>query len=79
VKPDRILIRPEAWHRLCDGHDAEFVEHLRHLGKLMPDGGGKTSRKERILGESARYYVLQIEPTGTLEHRNTGTPQSGRR
>jgi uncharacterized protein (DUF927 family) len=80
AKPDRILIRPEAWHRLCDGHDAEqLVEHLRHLGKLIPGSGGKTARKERILDESARYYVLQTEPTGTLEHRNTAIRKAGRR
>jgi hypothetical protein len=72
VKGDRVLVRPETWQRLCAGHDG-LTEHLKTVGKLIPDKDGKASRKERVHGNKlGRYYVLAIEPS----HRPTVPPQT---
>jgi uncharacterized protein (DUF927 family) len=60
VKPDRVLIRPEAWRRLCNGHDpAEMAKHLQQQGALIADyNGGKLARPEQVIGKVERFYVL---------------------
>jgi putative DNA primase/helicase len=61
AKPDRILIRPEAWrHRYCDGFDpTELARHLQQRGVLIANGPD-TSKSEQIIGGTARFYVLRI-------------------
>jgi putative DNA primase/helicase len=58
---DRILLRPEAWFRLCDGCDAAAVaEHLRERGWLIPGETAGKPRKERIgKKQPQRFYVLR--------------------
>jgi uncharacterized protein (DUF927 family) len=62
VKEDRILIRPEAWRRLCEGYDAgEVAEHLRREGALIPgdETKGELARVETLFGKTGRFYVLR--------------------
>ncbi len=66
VKPDRVLIWPEAWRRLCEGHDPiKVAEHLQRQKVLMPGARkGESARTETILGKSGRFYVLRREWLG---------------
>jgi uncharacterized protein (DUF927 family) len=59
AKPDRVLIRPEAWRRYCDGFDpAEIARHFQQQGALIADDNG-VSKSEQILGgTTGRFYVL---------------------
>ena len=61
AKDDRILGRPEAWRRLCNGFDhGEIARQLHEEGVLIPDdSGGKLSKSERVMGKPDRYYVLK--------------------
>ncbi len=61
VKDDRILLRPEAWSRLCAECDAAAVaEHLREKGWLIPGETAGKPRKERIgKKQPERFYVLR--------------------
>jgi hypothetical protein len=58
----RILIRPEAWQRLCNGLDADTVttvkKHLLKAGLLIPGRNGDVPSVEKIGGKSQRLYVL---------------------
>jgi putative DNA primase/helicase len=59
AKPDRILVRPEAWRRRCNGVDlAEIAEHLKQRGVLMAGGDGSVSKSEQVIGTVLRFYVL---------------------
>jgi hypothetical protein len=64
LKGDLVLIRRQAWHRLCAGSE-DLTKYLCQTGKLIPDHAAKTSRKETVLGKAGRYYVWN---TGTPEH-----------
>jgi putative DNA primase/helicase len=58
VKPDRILIRPEAWRRFCNGFDpAEIARGFQRRGALIADENGVT-KSEQVVGRSERFYVL---------------------
>ena len=58
AKPDRILIRPEAWRRYCNGVDpAELARHFRQRGALIADDNG-VSKAEQVIGKVERFYVL---------------------
>ena len=58
VKPDRILVRTEAWRRYCDGVDpAEIARHFQQRGALIADGNG-VSKAEQVIGKVERFYVL---------------------
>ncbi len=61
AKPDRVLVRPEAWRRLSNGIDvAEIARHLQQQGALIADvRGGKLSRSEKVLRKTERFYVLK--------------------
>jgi uncharacterized protein (DUF927 family) len=75
VKGDRVLVRPEAWHRLCDGLDANaMAEHFRAKKWLIADEkGGKLAKKERVPGgKTDRFYVLVRHRSG-----NSGTVEQG--
>ena len=38
VKPDHILVRPEAWRRFCNGFDPTAIaQHLQQRGALIAD------------------------------------------
>ena len=58
VKPDRILVRTEAWRRYCNGVDpAEIARHFRQRGALIADDNG-VSKAEQVIGKVERFYVL---------------------
>jgi uncharacterized protein (DUF927 family) len=64
VKPEHILVRPEAFHRYCGESDpGKIAKRLQQQGVLIADdGGGKFSKLERVMGEQPdRYYVLKRE------------------
>ena len=71
AKPDRILVRPDAWRRYCNGFDpTEIARYFQQCGKLIADDdGSKLSRSERVMGKAERFYNLM-----TSQHRNTETP-----
>ena len=79
AKPDRILVRPEAWRRYCNGFDpAEIARHFQHRNILIADDdGSKLSRSERVMGKADRFYNLKLpfQP----QHSNTATPDSQNR
>jgi hypothetical protein len=61
VKDGRILVWPDAWHRLWAGLDADDVkEHLRRAGSLIPGSGGGIPSLEKFKSKAppARFYVL---------------------
>ena len=58
LKPDRILVRTEAWRRYCNGVDpAEIARHFQQRGALIADDNG-VSKAEQVLGKVERFYVL---------------------
>jgi uncharacterized protein (DUF927 family) len=58
AKPDRIVIRPEAWRRYCDGVDpTEIAQHFKRRGALIADDNS-VSRAEQVVGTIGRFYVL---------------------
>jgi hypothetical protein len=59
VKPDRILIRTEAWRRrYCNGFDpAEIARYFQQRGALIADDHG-VSKSEQVFGKTGRFYVL---------------------
>jgi len=58
VKPDRILVRGEAWRRYCNGFDpAEIARHFQQRGALIADDHG-VSKSEQVIGKTGRFYVL---------------------
>jgi hypothetical protein len=62
VTPERILIRPEAWNRMCNGLAHEIAVHLKQRGMLLPDRDGKLSKSEQVIGKLDRFYVLTLTP-----------------
>jgi putative DNA primase/helicase len=53
VKPDCILVRPQAWRRFCDGFDtAEIARVFQQRGTLI------ANKTEQVVGRSERFYVL---------------------
>ena len=53
VKPDCILVRPQAWRRFCDGFDtAEIARVFEQRGALI------ANKTEQVVGRSERFYVL---------------------
>jgi hypothetical protein len=66
AKPDRVLVRPEAWRRYCNGFDpAEIAEHFKQRGVLIP-GDNSFSRAEQVIGTVSRFYVLSLASLTTL-------------
>ena len=58
VKPDRILVRPEAWRRYSNGFDPTAIaQHFQQRGALIADGYS-FSKTEQVPGKSERFYVL---------------------
>jgi putative DNA primase/helicase len=58
VKPDRVLVRTEAWRRYCNGFDpAEIARHFQQRGVLIADDHG-VSKAEQVIGKVERFYVL---------------------
>ena len=58
VKPDRVLVRPEAWRRYCNGFDATTIaQHFQHRGALIADDKS-LSKSEQVIGKTGRFYVL---------------------
>jgi uncharacterized protein (DUF927 family) len=58
IKPNRILVRPEAWRRYCNGFDpAAIAQHFKQRGALIADGNS-LSKSEQVIGKSGRFYVL---------------------
>jgi hypothetical protein len=62
VTPERILVRPEAWNRFCNGLAHEIAVHLKQRGMLIPDRDGKLSKAEQVMGKLDRFYVLTLTP-----------------
>jgi hypothetical protein len=61
--PDRILVRPEAFKRLCNGGDPhEIAKHLQQRGMLLTDNDGKLSKLEPVIGKVERFYALSLTP-----------------
>jgi hypothetical protein len=62
VKHDRILVRPKALRRYCNGFDhGEIARQLHKEGALIADdSGGKLSRSEKVIGKTERFYVLKL-------------------
>jgi uncharacterized protein (DUF927 family) len=61
VKPDHVLIRPEAWRRYCDGAaPAELARHFLDRGVLAPADDGSFSKSQQVVGGSGRFYVLRL-------------------
>jgi Domain of unknown function (DUF927) len=59
VKPDRILIRPGAWQRRCNGSDpGEIAEHFNQRGALI-GGDASFTKTEQVIGGTRRFYVLR--------------------
>ncbi len=62
AKPDRILIRPDAWRRYCNGlNPAEIAEHFKQCGVLIA-GDNSLSKAEQVIGAVGRFYVLTRAP-----------------
>ena len=58
AKPDRILVRSEAWRRYCNGFDpAEIARHFQQRGALIADDHG-VSKSEQVISKTGRFYVL---------------------
>ena len=58
LKPDRILVRPEAWHRYCNGSNpAAIAQHFRQRGALIANDNS-LSKTEQLIGKTGRFYVL---------------------
>jgi putative DNA primase/helicase len=58
VKPDRILVRPEAWRRFCNGFDpADIARYFQQRGALIADDNS-VSKAEQVIGKVERFYVL---------------------
>jgi hypothetical protein len=63
VKPEHILVRPEAFKRFCNGLDPhEIAKLLQQQGMLIPDNEGKRSRAEQVIGKIERFCVLSLTP-----------------
>jgi Domain of unknown function (DUF927) len=66
IKSGRILVRPEAWHRLWSGLDEDAVKkHLLDVALLIPGRNGKVPSVAKIGRASQRFYVLAwafVEP-----------------
>jgi hypothetical protein len=61
AKPDRVLVRREAFTRYCNGVDPhEIAQHLQEQGMLIPDRNGKLSKAEQVIGKLGRFYVLSL-------------------
>ena len=61
IKSDRVLIRPEAWRRYCDGAEpAEIARHFLDRGVLVSGDNGSLSKSEQVIGGSGRFYVLRM-------------------
>jgi uncharacterized protein (DUF927 family) len=76
AKPDRILVRPEAWRRYCNGFDpAEIARHFQQRNILIADANGsKLSKSERVMGKAERFYNLKLP--SQPQHSNTATLDS---
>jgi len=76
VKPDRILVRPEAWRQYCAGFDPAEIARLFQQRNILiaDDDGSKLSRSERVMGKAERFYNLKLP--SQPQHRNTATPDS---
>jgi hypothetical protein len=58
VEPNRILVRPEAWRRYCNGFDATaMAQHFQQRGALISDDNS-LSKSEQVIGKTGRFYVL---------------------
>jgi uncharacterized protein (DUF927 family) len=58
AKPDRVLVRPEAWRRYCNGFDpAEIAAHFKQRDLLIAGNNG-LSKPEQVIGTVGRFYVL---------------------
>jgi uncharacterized protein (DUF927 family) len=58
AKPDRILVRPEAWRRYCNGVDpADVARFFKQRGALIADANG-VSKSEQVIHTTERFYVL---------------------
>jgi hypothetical protein len=56
VKPDHVLIKPEAWRQYCDGvAPAELARHFRDRGVLVPADDGKLLE---IAADSRRFRAV---------------------
>jgi hypothetical protein len=61
AKTDRVLVRPEAWTRYCNGMDPhEIAKHLQEQGTLIPSRDGKLSKAEQVIGKVDRFYALSL-------------------
>jgi hypothetical protein len=61
VKPDHVLIKPEAWRQYCNGvAPAELARHFRDRGILVPADDGSFSKSQQVVGGSGRFYVLRL-------------------
>jgi uncharacterized protein (DUF927 family) len=58
VKPDRILVRSEAWRRYCNGVDpTDVARFFKQRGALIADDNG-ISKSEQVLCATERFYVF---------------------
>jgi putative DNA primase/helicase len=58
VKPDHILVRPEAWRRYCNGSDpTATAQHFQRRGALIAKDNS-LSKTEQVVGKTGRFYVL---------------------
>jgi hypothetical protein len=58
VKPDHVLLWPEALRRRCNGMDSvEIARDLQQRGVLIPGDDG-IARPEQVFGKVRRFYVL---------------------
>jgi hypothetical protein len=74
IKPDRILIWPEAWASLCgECKPSKVVQYLLEKDLLIPGETPGKPKKERIgAGASQRFYVLRSAfLKGNGEHDST--------
>jgi hypothetical protein len=61
VKPEHVLVRPEAFRRYCGGFDAdEIAKRLQQQDMLIPDNEDKRSRAEQVIGKVERFVVLSL-------------------
>jgi hypothetical protein len=60
VKPDRVLVRPEALRRYCNGSDpVEIVRIFQRRGALIASKNDP-SKIEQVPGRTDRFYVLSL-------------------